>query len=422
MVVEHPTRIIDGQVTLPTSKSISNRLLIIQSLCKHQFDIHGLSDAEDTSVLSNLLRHESQTYNAGLAGTTARFLLARLCLLPGTQILTGEPGLKQRPIAPLVDALKSMGASVRYLESPGKLPVEIGDPPDIFAKRVVIDSSLSSQFISALLLIAPSLPDGLRITLQGKPSSRPYIEMTLRIMRQFGIQSFWSKNTISVGPGEYIPPQGVFVEPDWSAAAFFYEITALAEKSEIEFPGLSALSVQGDNKAIDLFQPLGVSTKLTDSGIIIKKILGGTSNQITVDFADCPDLAQPVLTTAAALGIPGFFKGLHTLRVKETDRIEALRQEFQKFGIKLESFTAANNPGMKRKGESGLRPSATARLFGHPQLLELTEFATWGDHRMAMCLAPLGLMKPIRINAPEVVTKSFPGYWKELQRLGFTCK
>lgn len=416
MKVAHPTGILDGDVKLPGSKSISNRLLIIQSLCNHAFAIDGLSTADDTAILKRLLHQNDATYNAGIAGTTMRFMMAWLCLQPGTQVLTGERRLLQRPIAPLVDALRQVGASIEYLEAADRLPVAIGYSNQ-WKDRVTVSAAQSSQFISALLMIAPCLPQGLTITLRGSVASRPYIEMTRSLMFRLGVQSIWKKRTITVPHQPYAPPaEEIIVEPDWSAAAFFYEMTALANQAELEFLSLPAQSIQGDAIAADLFQPLGISTKLTDSGVVIKKIHGSSLPRTRINFGDCPDLAQPILVACAGLGIEGMFEGLGTLRVKETDRIHALQQELAKMGVQLRPQELLQDQVSLQTVEP---QKIQFKLSGKANIPDGVLIETWQDHRMAMAFAPLGLIRPLEIENPRVVSKSFPSFWETCQQLGF---
>ena len=323
-----------------------------------------------------------------------------------------------RPIAPLVDALRQLGANIEYTHHQNRLPVSVGETK-AWKDRVVIRASQSSQFVSALLMIAPALPKGLHLILDGPMTSKPYVEMTLKLMSRCGINWNWNKNAITIPNQDYAPPPDIHVEPDWSAAAFFYEMAALAKQAELEFPGLQAVnSVQGDAIAADLFQPLGISSKLTDSGIVIKKIEGGRMRSFKQDFSNFPDLAQPIVVTCAGLGIASHFKGLQSLRLKETDRIRALQKELAKISVSFHE--ERSHGGTEGVGVHGVtRADTPYRLDGDTPAIEGVVFETWEDHRMAMALAPLSLLAPIGIENPEVVSKSFPEYWNVCLSLGF---
>jgi 3-phosphoshikimate 1-carboxyvinyltransferase len=380
-------------VMLPASKSISNRLLIIRHLSGVDFPISNLSEADDTKLLLHLL-NIIETLPAGSspielnsqnAGTVLRFLTAFLAMKPGTWILTGTDRMMLRPVGVLVEALVKMGASIEYLSSTGYPPLVITGTC-LSSTHLTIDAGISSQFISALMMIAPILPEGLTVGFNKPPVSMPYIEMTGAILRDFGIHVEISEKKVVIGHGSFKPIR-YRVEPDWSAAAFWYEIAALSPEAEISVAGLSEKSIQGDALAADIFSELGVKTTYTADGIILSRIPARVK-EFQFDFSNYPDLAPAVITTCAALGIKGDFSGLEGLKIKESDRLYALEHEL---------------PHLKDEKRCD------------PPL-----FKTYHDHRLAMAFAPLALpFRQVAIENPSVVTKSFPGFWRELEKAGF---
>jgi len=401
LILTPPSGKLKGSINLPSSKSISNRLIIIRALCKGQVEINGISEALDSQVLVKLLSSKDDLLNCGHAGTTFRFLTAYLSTLSETKILTGSDRMKERPVGPLVDALKSLGAEIEYLEKVGFPPIKITGGT-INKNEINIPGNISSQFISALLLIAPTLPTGLTINIEGKLVSRPYIEMTLSILRHFGAKVSFKSNKIIVKPEEYFP--GSFtVEPDWSSASYWYSIVALSKNADIFIPGFEEYSIQGDAIIRSIFGLFGVKTEFINNGIRLSKTPFET-HQITYNFSECPDLAQTVIVCAAGLGIQGLFTGLETLRVKETDRINALKTELEKFGATIE---ITKNDGLKLI--SGIK-NKRENIFVN----------TFNDHRMAMAFAPLSIIcNKVQIENPEVVRKSYPNYWDNLKETGF---
>ncbi len=395
---------VKGRIELPSSKSISNRLLIIRALSQYDFPIHELSEAEDTKALLLALESEGLTHdiNAGHTGTAMRFLTAYLATRPGSFYLTGSERMKQRPIAPLVNALQHLGADISYSEKPGFPPLKIKGKK-LKGGNINVEAGISSQFISSLLLIAPTLDDGLEITLGGIPVSSEYIKMTLGLMSQFGIESRWERNVISVLPGSY-QPRKITVERDWSGASYFYELLLLSEKGSLFFPGLSAKSLQGDKILWEWFGHLGITTKFTHEGAFVEKTKGHPEF-VSFSFLGNPDLAQAMAMAFAGSGIQGIFRGLETLPHKETDRIKALQNELGKLGYSL----AAREEGLWQ-----------LRKMAWPQLPGRVTFKTYNDHRMAMACAPLSLkLGQVAIQDPEVVVKSFPNFWENLKQIGF---
>ena len=331
-LVNGPQQSVSGIIDLAGSKSISNRALIIQALTKDPFEIKRLANANDTVLLQRLLESDGATKDAGPAGTTFRFLTAYLSLQPGTQVLTGSERMKKRPIGVLVDALRILGANIDYLEQPGYPPLRIGEPKQFGAHRQLsISAGTSSQYISALLMIAPVLPNGLELHLDGKIVSRPYIEMTLALMGHFGVEHSWEDKVIRIEPQEY-KARPFTVEADWSAASYYYSIAAIAEEADLLVKGLFRDSVQGDAILSEMMEHFGVQTTFNDHGIRLTKVSIGPIGPFEWDFLRCPDLAQTVAVICAALGVEGRFTGLETLRIKETDRIDAIRTELAKVG------------------------------------------------------------------------------------------
>ncbi len=398
---------IKGTIALTGSKSISNRALMIRALTREPFDIERLAEANDTELMQSLIESDDMVRDAGPAGTTFRFMTAYLALQPGTQVLTGTERMKKRPIGVLVDALRQLGARIHYLEKEGFPPLEIGDADHLGEEnRLSIAADTSSQYISALLMIAPVLPKGLELTLDGKIVSRPYIEMTLSLMQYFGVSHHWEGSVIKIAPQEY-EPKAFTVEADWSAASYYYAMAAMAEEANLTLNGLFKDSVQGDAVLAEMMTHFGLKTVYLPDGIRIIKMPGArVQDAFEWDFIRCPDLAQTLAVICAALGVKGRFTGLETLRIKETDRIAALQTELQKVAA---DFAPAKQDFFQTKG--------TARVGEEPPV-----FATYEDHRMAMALAPLAIRGPIKIEDPMVVVKSYPDFWKDLEKLGFVVQ
>lgn len=408
---------LEGTIRLPASKSISNRALIIRALCGTDFPITNLSGADDTLLLENLLIRtlkgtpgKACELDVGNAGTVARFLTAYLSIRPGRWVLTGSERMHQRPIGVLAEALKSLGADIEYLSKWGFLPLLIKGKP-LAGGELTLDAGISSQFISALMLIGPCLKGGLTIRFRNRPVSYPYVRMTSGLMDRFGIRCGSGKTFVKVPEGQY-QPAGFEVEPDWSAAAFWFEMTALAGNATLELTGLQPRSLQGDAVLPGIFENMGVTSSFTKQSLRISHS-GKKAAGFFFDFTDHPDLAPAVITTCAALGIRGRFEGLNSLRIKETDRIAALRSEFEKLGIAVESAEITDM----------LQSIEIAPLKLKKSLAPNPLFETYGDHRMAMTFAPLALrMGPVRIVNPDVVSKSYPGFWEDMRSVGFEVK
>lgn len=408
--IAHSSKKIIGSIHITASKSESNRALIIQALCKDKFEIKNLAKAEDTIVLTKILNSNSTepTVDIGHAGTSMRFLTAYFATQPGTKILTGSERMKERPIGILVDALTNLGADISYLEKEGFPPLKINGT-ELEGGEIEIDGSVSSQFISALLLISPLLQNGLVIKFKGNVVSRPYINMTLKMMEEFRVYGQWNENAISVSPQTYHKKSdegyAYQVDGDWSAASYWYSIVALAEEADLTLTGLNHKTIQGDAIVSNLFSFFGVKTEFIENGIRLTKVKV-KDEHFGFDFSDCPDLVQTVAVCAAALNIPCFFNGLSTLKLKETDRLLALQQELKKMGISV-----------LLKNDSSIQMDATAINKN------IQTIATYNDHRMAMSFAPLALKTDaIIIQNQEVVKKSYPDFWTDLVKLGFTIE
>ena len=390
-------------VQLPASKSISNRALILHALSGGSTRPENLSDCDDTQVMIRALDHMPDVIDIHAAGTAMRFLTAYLCVTPGTHTITGTERMQQRPIRILVDALRTLGARIDYAGNEGFPPLCINGT-QLTGSDIELAGNVSSQYISALLMIGAVLPVGLKLRLTGNIISRPYINLTLQLMHDFGAQAGWtSESSIDVTPGGYRDTP-FRVESDWSAASYWYQMTALATGSpEVELLGLFANSAQGDSRGAELFARLGVQTEYTPQGVKLRK-QGHPVVRLDEDLVDIPDLAQTFVVTCCLLDVPFRFTGLQSLKIKETDRICALITELRKLGYVIH---AEQDSILWWDGE---RCPAD----------EQPGIDTYEDHRMAMAFAPACLVCPsIRINEPQVVSKSYPRYWDDLQAAGF---
>lgn len=400
-----PGKSLFREIALPASKSITNRLLIIRALTNEEFTINNISDSDDTRVLQEALKNDSETVNIGHAGTSMRFLTAYYAAIKANKILTGSQRMQNRPIKVLVEALIALGATIKYVNKTGYPPLQVADS-ELYGGSLEIDGSVSSQYITALLLIAPVLPGGLTINLKNKVISSAYIRLTLKLMEYFGIESIWEGNTISVAHQAY-KAKDITVEADWSAASYWYQMAAIADKADIIIHGLSENSLQGDAVLVSMFEPLGVQTTFLDNAVRLTKTSRTTAN-FEFNFLNCPDLAQTLCVTLAMSRIPFRLSGLDTLKIKETDRIAALINELRKFG-----FTVSESS----EGELTWKKTAYTPVLEES---ETREIATYKDHRMAMAFAPLVFdCKEIIIQDPLVVTKSYPNYWDDLKKVGY---
>lgn len=410
----HKTKVVKGKINLTSSKSISNRVLIIQALCAEKFNINNLATAKDTVTLNKLLSDSFDEYDVGHAGTVMRFMTAFLALKEGEHIITGSERMQQRPIKILVDALCSLGVNIEYLKNEGYPPLKIKGG-NIEGGNVKLDGSVSSQYISALLLIAPKLKNGLTIQFEGEVISKPYINMTIEIMRYFSVEAEWNGNEIIVKKGNY-HAKDFIVEADWSSASYWYGIAALAQEAEIELYGLEKDSLQGDAVVYEIYKNFGVKTEFFEGGVKLTKnsISGAQLSTLHLDFENCPDIAQTVAVTCAALNVNARFTGLQTLRIKETDRIFALQKELTKLGFEVE--VENDDLIINRHSCEGRK-----RNFSEANLKDWQgkSINTYEDHRMAMAFAPLALFNSITINDEDVVVKSYPSFWKDLRSTDF---
>lgn len=403
--IYHPSRKIKAHIPLPASKSESNRLLILNALSGNQITIKNLSTASDTQHLLQILTEDKSEVNVIDAGTSMRFLTGYYAATGQPKIVTGNERMQQRPIAPLVNALSELGFDIRYKGKEGFPPVEIVpvDPAKI-DDEVWIEGNMSSQYISSLLLIAPFLPKGISIHLTSELTSRPYVEMTLKILQNFGIEHHCSRDSIVIRHST-LKPSDYTVGADWSAASYWYAIAFLADEAEIFLEGLQNNWLQGDQEIAIWMRRFGVSTEFTDRGALIKKTNDNYPSLMGMNFKDNPDLAQTFAVMFAAKNICSSFSGMDNLKIKETDRIAALQTELEKANMSFEF--APKFFFYQLRG-----------AFKLPQQM----ITTYNDHRMAMCFAPLAMLGKIEIENPEVVKKSYPNFWKDLQTAGFVIE
>lgn len=397
----HKTNRISGIVShLPSSKSISNRAIIINALAGNTGKLLNLSDANDTQLMLKLIASHQPVLDVEDAGTTMRFLTAYTSVSGASRIITGTERMKQRPIKILVDALRTIGARIDYPEQEGYPPVKIEGFSGQKTREIAIRGDVSSQYISALMMIAPTLPQGLFIRFQGKVTSRPYLEMTASLMRQFGAVVDFGDDGIDIAHQNYRPAT-VTVESDWSAASYWFAFTALANEAEIILPNITLESLQGDRVIVEIMKELGVGTELRGTDLLLSKTAHAAA--IRWDFTDCPDLAQTVAVVCAAKGIAGKFTGLESLRIKETDRIKALQTELAKIGA---SFEERADHWVLTPGSAGIKNGIL--------------FNTYLDHRMAMAFAPLSALADVVIEDPAVTRKSYPKFWDDVRLTGIT--
>ena len=400
-LVEHPSSKINHSFNISGSKSESNRLLILKYIFKN-IKIENLSNSDDTIVLKNYLESNSNLIDVHHAGTAMRFLTAYLAIQNNNSFqITGSKRMQNRPIKILVDALNILGADINYLDKIGYPPLKINGKM-LLGGEISLSSEVSSQYISALMLIASSLKNGLVITLKGSVTSRPYIEMTLSILNRVGIKSSFKENKISIQSVKLLEKSIQKVESDWSSLSYFYSIVALSKYSELNIGSYNINSIQGDKKLVEIYQNFGVQTSFSNDTITIKKIESKDLNKsLKLDLSDTPDIAQTIAVTCFGLGLSCDLYGLHTLKIKETDRLEALKVELTKMGaivrITKDSFHLTKSSEIKSN----------------------ITIETYNDHRMAMAFTPLAICKPIIINNPDVVSKSFPDFWDHLKGMNF---
>jgi 3-phosphoshikimate 1-carboxyvinyltransferase len=401
ILVHPPQNPIATEIKLAASKSECNRALIINALTGFTSELTNISEARDSQTMLRLLASDEETADVIDAGTTMRFLTAYFAVTNQKKRMTGTPRMCERPIGILVDALRTLGADIQYEKVEGYPPLLLNGFKYSGQNTVSIRGNVSSQYISALLLIAPSLPEGITIQLEGEVGSRPYIEMTLKQMAAFGVdyQADWHTNTLHVPASKY-KSTPYAIESDWSGASYWYSIVALAENAEVELLGLKEDSLQGDSAIAEIMSHLGVESIFTERGVLLRKI--APSPSVGWDFTDCPDLAQTVAVCCAMKNIPLSLTGIESLKIKETDRVLALQQELQKLGAELKEIETNHLYRVSRIADF---PDTTPSIH------------TYDDHRMAMAFAPVGMLHPILIEEPGVVVKSYPGYWNDLAKV-----
>lgn len=399
--VSFPNAAIDCEIDLAASKSESNRALIINALTKGDSQLFNLANARDTETMQRLLSEDPEILDVLDAGTTMRFLTAFSAVRGITKTMTGSKRMCERPIGILVDALRTLGAHIDYLENDGYPPMKINSFSYNDNNRLTIKGDVSSQYISALLMIGPSLPNGLILELTGKIGSKPYIKMTLSLMEHFGVSATWVDNIISIKPQEY-KVIDYTIEGDWSGASYWYSIVALFDDAKVQLNGLRKDSTQGDSVLSQFMTQLGVKTEFNKKGVLLTKC--DYDSSFEWDFTHCPDIAQTVSVICAAKGISAKLTGLESLRIKETDRIDAIRNELDNFGVNVTI-----------EGDEAIEIDNPKMSFD-----KLSSVKTYHDHRMAMSFAPLGLIHPIDIEDESVVNKSYPDFWSDLKGIGFS--
>ena len=399
--IQNSNKEANGDLTITGSKSESNRLLIIQALYP-QIEIHNLSKSDDSKVTLEGLKSKKNVIDINHAGTAMRFLTAYFAIQPHREIvLTGSNRMQERPIKLLVEALNSLGADITYEKEPGFPPLIIRGK-EISINRVSLPANISSQYISALMLVAPALKNGLKIDLIGETTSFPYIKMTQSIMDQLGFETAFDGNQISIKSASSININHWKIESDWSSASYFYSIVALADRSEISLKSFFEESKQGDAALTEIYEKFGVKTTHSNGKIILSKITDfNPPNFISLNLKNTPDLAQTIAVTCLGLNIDCKLSGLQTLKIKETDRLTALKTEIEKLGGNVKIT------------------DRSLELLNTGKINENILIDTYNDHRMAMAFAPLGLRVPININNPKVVSKSYPDFWDDLQKIGF---
>ena len=397
----HPSQQLSGNCTITGSKSESNRLLILQALFP-ELELQNLSNSDDTQAMTRGLSSAQETIDIGHAGTTMRFLTSYFATTAGVKkILTGSKRMQERPIKILVDALRAIGADIEYVNNEGYPPLRIS------GKKITVDSvelaaNVSSQYITSLMLIAPNLPKGLTIRLVGEITSIPYINMTCSLLQKVGVQAKFEGQTIQVFPQDKIVTKTVEVESDWSSASYHFSMAALADNAQISIKNYVSDSLQGDSVLVDIYTQMGVSSSF-DGNTLHLKNNGTVQPRITLDLVKAPDIAQTIAVTCFGLGISCNLTGLHTLKIKETDRLVALDTELSKLGADI------------RVTNESLHLAARKNPINEGVAID-----TYHDHRMAMAFAPLGIKVPISINDADVVSKSYPTFWDDLRSLGFS--
>jgi len=391
---------VNGTIQITGSKSETNRLLILQQFYPN-LTIENTSNSDDSVLMQKALANKASEINIGHAGTAMRFLTAYFSVKEGSEIvLTGSHRMKDRPIKILVEALTSLGANIQYLEKEGFPPLKISGKK-LTNDFVEIEGNVSSQYISALLLIAPTLQNGLKLKFKGEVTSVPYIKMTLQLLAELGIDYVWEDNLITVQPKPTIDSKTVTVESDWSSASYYYSLCALSPNSNIKLSSYKKNSLQGDSVLATIYENLGVSTEFYENSIILKNKQNFNLKPLTLNLINAPDIAQTIAVTCFGLGIGCYLTGLHTLKIKETDRLVALKTELEKLGGEV------------------IITDETLLLKSSAKINENISIATYDDHRMAMAFAPLAVKVAIEIEDPGVVSKSYPTFWEDFD---FICR
>jgi 3-phosphoshikimate 1-carboxyvinyltransferase len=400
--LSHSKSPLNGELKITGSKSESNRMLILKALYPN-IELENLSNSDDTSVLQHALFRAEGTIDIHHAGTAMRFLTAYFASKEGSEvILTGSARMKERPIKLLVDGLRSLGAEISYTQNEGFPPLKIFGKK-LEKNKVSLQANISSQYISALMLIAPSLPAGLEINLKGIVTSTPYILMTLDLLQLLGIKGSFVENKINIEPAAKVDNKTIKIESDWSSASYFYSLAAISGNSKIQLNNYRKSSLQGDSCLVEIYKKFGVTSAFDGDTLNIEKIGRPKSIKISENLQNAPDIAQTIAVTCLALGVECELKGLHTLKIKETDRLVALKTEMEKFGAKV---NITND---------------SLHLLAAKNLAEDVSIATYNDHRMAMAFAPIALKVPVEIEEAGVVSKSYPDFWQDMEKLGFTA-
>ena len=399
--VSHPSKVCNGVIDIKGSKSISNRLLFLQSLYP-LIKILNESNSEDTFLMKHGLKSKKKVIDIGHAGTAMRFLTSYFSVIKDREIiLTGSKRMQERPIKILVDALKKLGAKISYQKKEGFPPLKIIGS-NLKSKDIFLPANISSQYISSLILLAPILDNGLRIKLIGEITSIPYIKMTLKLLKELGVKSFFKNNIIEISSKRRINRISYKVESDWSSASYFYSIIALCKEGEIVLNNFNKKSLQGDSCLINIYDSLGVSSKFDNGRLILSKKKIEAKNVLNLNLIDSPDIAQTIAVTCFGLSLNCNLKGLHTLKIKETDRLTALKTEMTKLGAEI---NITKNSFHLKNSNNNINKSNFLK--------------TYDDHRMAMAFAPLSIHYPIQIENFEVVKKSYPGFWNDIESIGF---
>ncbi len=399
-----PNNLLNSNIQISGSKSESNRLLLLQALYPN-IAIENLSNSNDAEAMAKGLTITNGEIDIHHAGTAMRFLTAYFATQGGTEVtLTGSARMQERPIKILVEALQQLGADIGYVKNEGYPPIKIKGK-SLSKQKVSLSANISSQYISALLLVAPGLEKGLELELMGQITSIPYIKMTLGLLQQMGVSQSFEGNRIRVKPRKSILDKTFVVESDWSSASYFYSIVALSEPgTEMTLSSYKKDSLQGDSILSEIYQSLGVRTVFNENEIILRKTAKFRPETLTLDLTNAPDLAQTIAVTCFGLGLGCYLTGLHTLKIKETDRLVALYTELAKLGATV----SVSDKSLR------LQPSAG--------IIKDVAIATYNDHRMAMAFAPLALKTSLFIDDAEVVAKSYPDFWKDLEKLQFAIK